>query len=327
MKIKILALCAIMSFSAVAKTNLTVYTAVESELLPVYKKSFEQKNPDISIQWVRDSTGVITAKLLAEKNAPKADVAFGIGATSLLQLESENLLLAYKPKGYDLLSTKMRDNNEPPHWVGMNAWASGLCINKFVMKQNNLPYPKTWQDLSNPIYKGQIVTPNPASSGTGFMNVTAWIQMWGEESAWAYMDDLHKNIKMYIHSGSKPCRMAAQGEVAIGISSTSFAEKLIKRGAPIDVIIPEGGIGWEMEAAAIIKNTSKVEAAKRLLDWASSEDVAEIGAEFSGITAREAFMTPVGKSVYNHMIDNDLSWAASNRLTLIQQWRDKYELN
>ena len=328
MKKTLLALCcAVVSFSTLAKTELTVYTAIENDRLAEYKNAFEKQNPDIEINWVRDSTGVITAKLVAEKEAPKADVIFGVGASSLLLLEKDSLLRPYKPKGYDLLSTKMRDNKTPPHWVGMDAWATGLCINKFVMKKHNLPYPKTWQDLTNPIYKGLIATSNPASSGSGFMNLTAWIQMWGEKKAWAYQDALNKNIKMYTHSGTKPCSMAAQGEVAIGISSSSFAHNLIKRRAPIDVILPEGGIGWEMEAAAIVKGTPHLQAAETLMDWVSSDDVAKLGVKFSGITARESFMTPEGKISYQSMINNDLSWAANNRSTLIQQWRDKYELN
>lgn len=319
--------CAVVSFSSLAKTELTVYTAIENDRLADYKNAFEKQNPDIEINWVRDSTGVITAKLLAEKEAPKADIVFGVGASSLLLLEKDNLLAPYKPQGYDLLSSKMRDNNNPPHWVGMDAWATGLCINKFVMKKHNLPYPKTWQDLTNPVYKGLIATANPASSGSGFMNLTAWIQMWGEEKAWAYQDALNKNIKMYTHSGTKPCSMAAQGEVAIGISSSSFAHNLIKHRAPIEVILPEGGIGWEMEAAAIVKGTPHLKAAEKLMDWVSSDDVAKLGVKFSGITARESFMTPEGKVSYQAMINNDLSWAANNRAQLIQQWRDKYELN
>ena len=47
------------------KTELTVYTAYENDDLAAYKKAFEAANPDIVINWVRDSTGVVTAKLLA----------------------------------------------------------------------------------------------------------------------------------------------------------------------------------------------------------------------------------------------------------------------
>lgn len=326
--IKPLVMCSVVtSFSVLAKTELTVYTAVETELLNDYKVAFEKKHPQIEINWIRDSTGTITAKLLAEKDATKADIAFGIAASSLLILEKEGMLLNYKPNGFDLISEKMRDEELPITWVGMNAWASAFCINKFEMKKRDLPYPKTWEDLKNPIYKGLIATPNPASSGSGYMNVSAWIQMMGSSKAWEYMDSLDENIKMYTHSGTKPCSMAAQGEVAIGISSASFAHSLIKRRAPIDIIIPENGVGWELEASAIMKNTKKVHEAKIFQDWVTSEDVAKIGAEFSGITARESFMTVDGKATYKKMIENDLSWAAQNRTRLISTWRNKYELN
>src|SRR5262245_44662999 len=53
---------------AQAQTALTVYTAFEAEDLQRYKEAFETAHPDITINWVRDSTGVVTAKLLAEKD-------------------------------------------------------------------------------------------------------------------------------------------------------------------------------------------------------------------------------------------------------------------
>ena len=59
---------------------------------------------------------------------------------------------------------------------------------------------------------------NPNSSGTGFLDVSSWLQMFGEEGGWEFMDALHENISHYTHSGSKPCKQAAAGEVPIGIS-------------------------------------------------------------------------------------------------------------
>ena len=54
--------------------ELTVYTAVEAEDLEKYAERFNKDHPDIEIKWVRDSTGIVTAKLLAEKDNPQADV-------------------------------------------------------------------------------------------------------------------------------------------------------------------------------------------------------------------------------------------------------------
>ena len=69
------------------KTQLTVYTALETDQLKAYEAGFNKVNPDIEIKWVRDSTGVITAKLLAEKANPQADVVMGVAASSLALLD------------------------------------------------------------------------------------------------------------------------------------------------------------------------------------------------------------------------------------------------
>ena len=60
------------------------------------------------------------------------------------------------------------------------------------------------QDLAKPEFKGKVVMPNPNSSGTGFLDVSAWMQRWGDTKAWKYMDGLHEIIAQYTHSGSKP---------------------------------------------------------------------------------------------------------------------------
>ena len=57
--------------------ELTVYTAIEADDLAKYAERFNKDHPDIEIQWVRDSTGIITAKLLAEKDNPQADMIWG----------------------------------------------------------------------------------------------------------------------------------------------------------------------------------------------------------------------------------------------------------
>ena len=54
------------------KTRLTVYTALENEQLAPYKAAAEAALKNVQIAWVRDSTGVITARLIAKKNNPRS---------------------------------------------------------------------------------------------------------------------------------------------------------------------------------------------------------------------------------------------------------------
>ena len=139
-----------------------------------------------------------------------------------------------------------------------------ICYNTVEGDKLGLTAPTSWMDLTKPEYAGHVVMPNPASSGTGFLDVSSWLQIFGEDKGWEYMDALHENIAAYTHSGSKPCKMAAAGETVIGVSFAFRGAKSKAEGAPIEIIVPTEGIGWDMEASAIVAGTANEEAAKTL---------------------------------------------------------------
>ncbi len=183
------------------KTQLTVYTALETDQLKAYQEAFNKVNPNIEIKWVRDSTGVVTAKLLAEKANPQADVIWGVAASSLALFERNGMLEPYAPLNLDAIMAQYRDKKSPPAWWGMDVFGAVVCFNTVEAKKKNIPIPTTWKDLTKPEFKGQVVMPNPASSGTGYFDVVAWLQLWGDDNGkgggWKYMDALHENIGQY----------------------------------------------------------------------------------------------------------------------------------
>ena len=63
--------------------EITVYTALEDEQVSEYLAKFNETYPDITVNVVRESTGIITAKLIAEKDNPQADVIWGTAASSI----------------------------------------------------------------------------------------------------------------------------------------------------------------------------------------------------------------------------------------------------
>src|SRR5690242_16385431 len=99
--------------SAQQRTRLTVYTAMENDQLQPYKTALENDVKDVEIAWVRDSTGVVTARLLAEKDNPRADVIWGLSASSVVYFEKQGMLIGYTPKGGDAIKPVFRDNKNP----------------------------------------------------------------------------------------------------------------------------------------------------------------------------------------------------------------------
>src|SRR6195256_436807 len=111
------------------KTELLVYTALETDQLKAYTESFQKTNPNIDLKFVRDSTGVITAKVLAEKANPQADVIMGVAASSMEIFKAEGMLVPYAPAGFAALNRKFSESGNPPAWTGMDVFAAVVCYN------------------------------------------------------------------------------------------------------------------------------------------------------------------------------------------------------
>ena len=313
---------------AQAKTPLVVYTALETDALKIFKDAFEKENKDIEIKWVRDSTGIITAKILAEKANPQADVIAGVAATSMALFAKDGMLMPYEPKSFKELDPQYSDQARPPTWVGMDVFAATICFNTVEAAKQNLPKPETWKDLTKPVYKGKISMPNPASSGTGYLDVAGWLQMWGEQDGWKYMDALHENIGQYVHSGSKPCRQAGAGEFPIGISFEYRAHQVKKSGAPIDMIFPKEGLGWDIEATGIVKTTKHPEQAKRFADWMAGKESQTINSQWWAIVTMPGIAKPLEGIPANFaslLIKNNFSWASENRDRILAEWSKRYD--
>lgn len=313
---------------AAAKTEVLIYTAIEADELTKFKKAIEGAVPDADVKWVRDSTGIITSKLLAEKDNPKADMVYGLAATSLVLLANQGYFQGYAPKGVDKLDKRYYDTkNNPPQWVGQRVYAAAVCVNTVESKKKNLPTPTSWSDLTKPVYKGHVIMPNPNSSGTGFLDVSSWLQMMGEKDGWAYMDKLHDNIARYTHSGSAPCKLAASGEIPLGVSFAYRGVKSKQEGAPLDVVFPSEGLGWELESFAIVKNTKKLELARKIADWSVSRQAMDIYAPGYEAVAMPGVPNPTKEleGVSAKFSKNDFGWAADNRIRILNEWQKRYD--
>jgi len=309
------------------KTELLVYTALETDQLKAYTESFQKTNPNIDLKFVRDSTGVITAKVLAEKANPQADIILGVSATSVAIFKSEGMLAPYAPVGFGALKPAYSDPSRPPSWIGQDVYSAVVCYNTVEGAKKGIPKPESWADLTKPVYKGQITMPNPASSGTGFLDVAGWLQSMGEANAWKFMDALHENVAQYTHSGSKPCRQAGAGEFVVGISFDFRGNDVKQKGAPVELVFPKEGLGWDIEASAIMKNTKHMDAARKLIDWVATKEANEAYSKNFAIVSHpdvKPALANIPTDLETRLIKNDFAWSAKNRDKILAEWQQRY---
>src|SRR5210317_1179799 len=319
--------------AATAKETVVVYTSLENEEVVEYLKAAKKDLPDLDIQAIRLSTGELGARMLAEKDNPQADVIWGWAVTNMSEFVPKGMLVPYKPKGWEMIPANFKD--PAGYWTAIDLYAAALVPNTKVLEQKNLPMPKGWNDLLNPVYKDMLIMPNPASSGTGFLQVASLLVMLDpdyknkpveQNKAWDFLKKLDKNMGQYIKSGSKPAKLTAAGEYAIGCSFAFVYSSLKKKGFPVVMVLPEEGAGFELEANALLEGAKHEAAAKKFLDWAISESAMngyakfKLGVTYPGIQGPKD-MPPLDTIKLAPM---DFPWQSENRSKILEVWQGHF---
>ena len=194
------------------KQTVVIYTAIENEQITEYKKAYEKSLPNIEVKMLRLSTGDIAARFMAEKDNMQADVIWGVGPPTCSCSRTRACSSPTRPRGSTASSRSSATRPIRPPGSGSTSTCPPSASIPRWARSTTCPRLTSWADLTKPVYKGHVVMPNPASSGTGYLSVVSILQRMGEAEGWKYLDALDKNIAEYTKSGSKPCKDAAAGE-------------------------------------------------------------------------------------------------------------------
>ena len=236
-------------------------------------------------------SGEALAQLIAEKDNPKTDVWFGGTGDPHLQAAEQGLTLEYKSPTLPQLHPWAQQQAQQSTYrtVGIYSGPLGFGYNTELLARKKLPVPKTWADLTKPIYKGEVQVANPASSGTAYTMIATLVQLMGEEKAFDYLKALHKNVSQYTRSGTGPIKAVARGETAVSVSFVHDGPGEKMQGFPVETITPSDGTGAEIGSMSLIKGARNLEAAKRFYEWALTPGAQEIA------FAAKSFQVPSNK--------------------------------
>ena len=97
-------------------------------------------------------------------------------------------------------------------------------------------------------------------------------------------------------------------------------------GAPLDIIVPSEGVGWDMEATAIVAGTSKLEALK-LVDFQSPKKPMKCTMKLCSccISGVAKLVEHFPEGLIEAMIPNDFEFAANNRAHILKEWQSRYD--
>ena len=263
---------------AAAQGELVLYCTVQEEWCRPMVAAFE-KATGIKVLMTRKSSGEFYAQLKAEAANPKGDVWWGGTGDPHLQAAEEGLTDPYvSPRLPELQDWAVRQAKAAQfRTVGIYAGALGYSFNTVELAKRKLAEPKCWADLAKPIYKDDVQVANPNSSGTSYTMLATLVQLMGEQKAFDFLKAMHKNVNQYTKSGAAPARAAATGESLIGITFQHDAVTQAVNGAPVKIVSPCEGTGYEIGSMSIIKGAKNLANARKWYDWALSIEGQAVG--------------------------------------------------
>jgi iron(III) transport system substrate-binding protein len=268
-----------------------VYTELAESLTRGFKAYYKKTyGKDVDITFVKPGGWpVCLDKVRLWGGKPDADIFLGAGAPAHEILKKEGLIVPYRPKDWDMVPAKwggMKVKDAGDYWTCFAPWIVTNLYNEKVLKKLRLPPPKTWNDLLNPIYRGNIVHTLPYASGTMHETVEILIQGFGEKEAWKYLRLLAAQLSRFSTGSTDTTQLTGRGEVPIGIAQPQMnAMAARKDGYPVRDLLPEKTI-LVPEAVALLKGAPNEATAKIFLDWLFSLDGQKYVLEGRYFTAR-----------------------------------------
>ena len=248
--------------------ELVIYSAENPEGHKLAMDAFRKEYPDITVKEVTESTGTVSKRVIAEKDNPQADIIMAINTFYMDLMKDAGVFEPYVPANTPVPEDQM----DPDGFYVLESFGIfGFVVNTEMLKEKNLPMPKNWDDLLNPIYKGHISIASPIKSGTGLTIFSTLLDAYG----WHFLDNLHENIFQYNSSGSAAARQAGRGEITIGLSYGSALKQQVDAGRPVVMVIPSlvPNVGFSQ---GLIAGGPNPKEGKLFLDWLLSKKATKV---------------------------------------------------
>ena len=275
----------------------------------------------IKVEYVEISTGKALAQLQAENGNTTADIWFGGGVDSYISATDLGYLEQYvSPEAEDINPAY---SDADGYWTGLALVPAGFLVNNDVLAEKNLEAPKTWEDLADPKYKGEIIMASPAISGTQYAILNGTIQAYGEEKGWEVWKGINENVDFYAQGGGEPGPKCAAGEFGIAVLAMTGGTFAMEAEYPVTAVYPEDMIPWTPAPIAIFKNSQNKDAAKVFVDYFLSKEGQEALREADArIMARGDVAIPeaIGTVDTEKLIDQDVLLFGSQREALLEKW-------
>ncbi len=272
-------------FAQPKENKVIIYAALDektsNELAAAFKK---ETGIDAEVALQIEQAGTVSGRIKTEAPTARADVFIGGNSNFHTELVTGGYLEKYRSPVIKQAGIDTRFMDPDGYWTGWYLGALCLLYNEKryneEVKSKGIKPPTTWDDLLNPVYKGQMIASNPATTGGAYLMMAAQIFRLGSEKAgFEYIRKLHPNVAQYTKGANGSIPLVSQGEAIVGFAwGHDTLKQKVQGNLPIVVVFPKDS-GFEIGAASIIKGAPHLEAAKKFVDFLLSPTAGKINAQ------------------------------------------------
>ena len=299
-----------------------VYSPHGPEMLKDAEAAFEAAYPQADVQWLDMGSQEVYNRVSAEQHRPAGDVWWGGPSTMFVKAAEENLLEPYKPAWASGVAEAFKDSAD--RWYG--TYRSPLAILFNNRRYTKETAPKTWDDLTNPEWRGKVTLRKPSASGTmrAFLGAMM-MRAPSEDEGLAWLKRLHEATESYPESPQFLFDHIKKNDALVSVWLR--ADVVLQRernGFPFDCIVPPG-TPVLTEGIALIHNAPHPEWAKLFYEFVTSaEALARQAHAYAKMPARSDLDPAALPAWMRDPIDAmSIDWDAFARKE--QGWCDRWE--
>ncbi len=273
--------------SASFADTLTLYTSQPNADAQKTVDAFMAANPGTEVEWVRDGTTKLMARLRAEIEAgnPQPDVLLIADTVTLEGMAQDGLLTAYQSPEAAAYDPALYSADGYYH-------STKLITTGIVYNTGAENAPTSWADLKDASLKGQIAMPSPLYSGAALIHLAT---LTGDETlGWDFYNELAANEARAQGGNGGTFKAVAAGEKPYGMVVDFLAIRNKAEGSPVEFVFPEEGVSYVTEPVAILSSAKNIEGAQKFVDFVLSQDGQDLVLDMGYIPARNDMGVPAG---------------------------------
>ncbi len=270
-----------------ASGKLVLYTSQPNKDAQQTVDAFRAHHPEVEVEWIRDGTTKVMAKLRAEfaAGAPRPDLLLIADVVTMEGLKREGRLMPHPDAPVGAYDPMLYDADK--HYFSTKLITTGIIYNTGATMR-----PKSWKDLVKPEAKGLVAMPSPLTSGAALIHLST---LTGHaDLGWAYYEALAGNGVHPKGGNGATFKAVAGGEKLYGMVIDFLPIREKAKGSPIEFVFPEEGVSAVTEPVAILSTAKNPEAAKAFIDFLLSKEGQILAASQGYLPAHPDVAPPKG---------------------------------